>query len=169
MGGAAIAFLYQRDMTPHLVVFPRGKIGAYSFVPSMLMSEQPSNTNPNSQPQKTMLDRMSTIQAFYYGAFVQARACDEETDGEAYTGAFIRRMGQRLQASTTPASVQAAHRYYYEHVEQQDWGGVGVYQVMVAETCTYAVHTTCDGDEQWLARQSMTAPQYLPSRNSALA
>ena len=97
-----------------------------------------------------MAEEMTAVQAFYYGVFVQAVACHEESDGDLYTGTFVRRMGERLDVSTTPANVQAAHGYYYENVEKQDWGGVSVYKVAVAGSDTYAVHTTCDGDEQWL-------------------
>ena len=97
-----------------------------------------------------MFADMTPIQAFYFGAFIQAIRCDEETDGDAYRGAFVRRMGERIDVSTAPPNVQSAHRYYDEHVEQQDWGGVSIYQVSIGNARTYAVHTTCDGDEQWL-------------------
>ena len=93
---------------------------------------------------------MNEIQAFYYGAFKQAIASYEATDGELYVGHFIRRMGEPLDPFMTPPNVQSAYQYYYENVEKQDWGSVGVYQVAIANINTFAVHTTCDGDEQWL-------------------
>ena len=97
-----------------------------------------------------MLNKMNTVQAFYFGAFVQAIKCAKESEGELSHSAFVKRMGERVDVSTTPARVQAAYAYYYENVERQDWGGVSVYKVMIGGISTYAVHTTCDGDEEWL-------------------
>lgn len=94
--------------------------------------------------------RMNAVQAFYFGAFMQALKCSEESEGELYHSAFVKRMGEYVDVSTTPRRVQAAYAYYYENVEVQDWGGVSVYKVMIGDTSTYAVHTTCDGDEEWL-------------------
>ncbi|MEM7125607.1 MAG: hypothetical protein AAF702_04730 [Chloroflexota bacterium] len=97
-----------------------------------------------------MLSAMSPIQAFYYGAFVQGVKCHEETEGDAFGGYFVRRMGEHVEVAMAPPSIQSTHSYYYENVEKQDWGGVSLYKVLVDDVWTYAVHTTCDGDEQWL-------------------
>ena len=97
-----------------------------------------------------MTSEGAAVRAFFLGAFVQAVRCHDETGGEAFGPAFVRRMGKRVDPTAAPSPVEAAYRYYHERVEQQDWGGVGVFMVSSGETMTYAVHTTCDGDEQWL-------------------
>ena len=99
---------------------------------------------------ENMSGDMNVIQAFYFGAFTQAIRCDEETDGEVSKGAFVRRMGDRIHVASSPPPVQSAYDYYYKNIEQQDWGGVSVYNVTVGRISTYAVHATCDGDEEWL-------------------
>lgn len=49
-----------------------------------------------------------------------------------------------------PTTVQAAHRFYFESVEEADWGNVYLYAVEIAGNRTYAVRVTTDGDDGWL-------------------
>ena len=79
-----------------------------------------------------MSKRMNAVQAFYFGAFMQSIKCSEESEGELYHSAFVKRMGERVDASSTPARVQTAYAYYYENVEVQDW----VQSQKVAQACT---------------------------------
>ena len=49
-----------------------------------------------------------------------------------------------------PPSVHAAHDYYLNTVEKQDWGSVSLYKVPVGDQPIYAVRVTTDGDDGWL-------------------
>ena len=46
--------------------------------------------------------------------------------------------------------VKEAWDYYFIHVEQADWGSVGLYKLLVDDADIYAIHTTTDGDDGWI-------------------
>jgi len=52
--------------------------------------------------------------------------------------------------SGLPAELGAAFDYYYEKVEQQDWGSVRTLAMEVDGQTAYAVTVTTDGDDQYL-------------------
>jgi len=51
------------------------------------------------------------------------------------------------QVAKLPKQVQEAFNFYFNNVEQKDWGSVGVYKTHVDGHVVYAVHTSTDGDD----------------------
>lgn len=49
-----------------------------------------------------------------------------------------------------PKAVQEAFHFYFNNVEQADWGSVGVYKTTVNGQAVFAVHTSTDGDDGYL-------------------
>jgi hypothetical protein len=51
------------------------------------------------------------------------------------------------QVAKLPKPVQEAFNFYFNNVEEKDWGSVGVYKAHVDGHVVYAVHTSTDGDD----------------------
>lgn len=68
----------------------------------------------------------------------------EGEEGNPWQAYLVDRVAPQL-----PAAVKEAFQYYYQAVEQADWGGVRVYQFPLAEGHFYGVDTHTDGDDGW--------------------
>lgn len=68
----------------------------------------------------------------------------EGEEGNPWQDYLVDRVAPQL-----PATVKEAFQYYYQEVEQADWGGVKVYQFPLGEGYFYAVDTQTDGDDGW--------------------
>lgn len=58
-----------------------------------------------------------------------------------------------------PASVQEAHQYYYENVEQRDFGVVRLYKTPLDIQEVYVIYVTTDGDDGWVELYSLTGTE----------
>ncbi len=56
----------------------------------------------------------------------------------------------RAQLPQLPAKVQDAHQYYFENVEEKDFGVVRLHQVMLTDEQVYVIYVTTDGDDGWV-------------------
>lgn len=61
----------------------------------------------------------------------------------------------RAQIDHLPTAVQEAFRYYFEHVENADWGNVYVRKVPTLPVPTIALRIRTDGDDGWLEVYSL--------------
>lgn len=70
----------------------------------------------------------------------------------------------RSQLSQLPASVQEANQYYYEHVEQRDFGVVRLHKAPINGQEVYVVYVTTDGDDGWVELYSLEGTQLAIGR-----
>lgn len=75
-------------------------------------------------------------------AYIKAQF--EAQEGNPWQAYKIDRVAPHL-----PEAVKEAFQYYYNNVEQADWGSVRVYQFPLEDTSFYAVETNTDGDDGW--------------------
>lgn len=96
----------------------------------------------------------SVVESHYYNYWTaQYNAHQNDIDlDEPFLGSFEL---DRRNLKQAPLSVQEAHNYYFETVEQADWGGVSYYQVPInmadqVGPSFFLVRTTTDGDDGWV-------------------
>lgn len=61
----------------------------------------------------------------------------------------------RNQLTQLPAKVQEAHQYYYDNVEQRDFGVVRLHKAPIGEQEAYVIYVTTDGDDGWVELYSL--------------
>jgi|GEM_PF-152393 4a-hydroxytetrahydrobiopterin dehydratase len=70
----------------------------------------------------------------------------------------------RAQLPQLPASVQAAHQYYFEKVEERDFGVVRLHRAPVGEQEVYIIYVTTDGDDGWVELYSLEGQELSVGR-----
>ncbi|MBN2442238.1 MAG: hypothetical protein JXJ04_12865 [Spirochaetales bacterium] len=97
-----------------------------------------------------MSEEMSPLQMYYYDTFNQVYEANQKGDFKYDQTYFIEKIGTFYSFDKVLPNVDSAYSYYFFNVQEEDWGCVSAYQVPFQGRITYAVYTTCDGDENWL-------------------
>jgi hypothetical protein len=105
-----------------------------------------------SQVQDWYTNRLKEYYSQYYRASVAFDEGESDDDAEALYPKNTE-LGSALVAvepAKLPDGARAAYAYYKKHVMDEDWGTVRAYRISVAETVTFAIRVTTDGDDGWL-------------------
>ena len=78
---------------------------------------------------------------------------------------FVSDLGTRVDSNDLPNNAKQAYDFYKKNVEDADFGGVGVYEIVIGNVLLYAVAVFTDGDDGYLEIYSKSGEEIACGKN----